>query len=127
MATEPRREVRRGEPITADAWNDLQAEVRRLRQLLDAVLRARPGALGSVVIKVLSPGLDAAADDDTPAVGTGEIRIFDGTTLADSGIVVPLYNMATGSLGAIATGKQVVAAPLYNKPGFQFVIVDPCV
>lgn len=126
MATEPRRIARKGDPITADAWNALQDEVARLRLLVEALVRARPGSLGNVIVRVDSSGIPAAADDDTPGVGSGEIRIFDGTTLLDSGIVVPIFNMATGTLGAVAPDRQIVTAPIQGKPGFPFVIVDPC-
>lgn len=116
------REFKAGDEVTSEFLNSLLRRISALERLVESLLRSRPGSLGTVHVMTPPGGIDPATDNDTPSAADCMIRVFDGTTFADSGITVRVYNKG----GAIAGDVDIVASPEANKPGHLFARVVYC-
>jgi hypothetical protein len=116
-----------------DEW---ASRILQLELLVQTLLSGTGGRAAGCLIGVVQDagggiGIPAATDDNTPGVGTMMIRQVyptgvDTYGLRDSGIIVPAFNIARGSLGAIDAGKQIATIPILGTPRHQLVILDPC-
>lgn len=120
-----------GIPELDAAFEDMAAQILALQRQV-AALQVSGGVAGCYIGTVQAPGITAAVDDETPGYGTIMIRqVYPASTvgrfkLRDTGILVPAFNIAQGTTGEIAEGKQVASMPILNKPGHQLIILDPC-
>jgi hypothetical protein len=115
-----------GLPEIEDVLLDHAEAIGRLERLIQ-LLTASGGVAGCYIGTVQTGGISEAIDDDTPGFGNIMIRQVYGEYFArDSGIVVPVLNIAKGTNGRIVAGKQIATMPILNKPGHQLVVLDPC-
>jgi hypothetical protein len=115
----------RSDPELADVLDDHARAISDLHRLIQSLIHG--GQIAGCYIGTAHGIIPAATDDNTPGVGMMMVRqVYGEYSLRDSGFLVRTLNIAKGSLGPIADGKQIATIPILNKPGHQLVILDPC-
>jgi hypothetical protein len=121
-----------GVPELDAVFDEYATRILQLERMVQTLLGAGGrGVAGCFIGTVQAGGISAAVDDDTPGYGTMMLRQVYPTGpaaygLRDSGIIVPVINIAQGTLGEIAEGKQIATQPILDRSGHQLVILDPC-